>query len=124
MSSYEQVLIFPPDISPEQVEEVLAKTKELIEKKSGKIVSQDIWGRRKTAYPLGRYREGVYVILQFTAAPSLIPELEQSHRLNRRIMRHLTVKLDHRIVEKAAAAAAAPVPAPAPTPAPAPAPTK
>lgn len=98
--SYEQVLIFPPETLSEHIDEMLAKTREFIEKHGGTVISKDSWGRRRTAYPIDKHREGFYVVLQFTADPSIISEIDKSHRLNRRILRHLTVKRDVPVAQK------------------------
>lgn len=104
MNFYEQVIILSPESSDDQVSQVLGKTRDLVEKNGGEIILQDIWGRRRTAYQIGKYREGLYAVLQFTADSTKIEELNTTLRLNRRVIRHLTVKLDPSIIKKKAVA--------------------
>ena len=100
MNSYEQVLIFSPEMTDEQVQQVLSKARSLIEEPHGEFIAQDIWGRRRLAYPIKRNREGLYAVLQFSVDPSNINELETLHRLNSKIIRHITVKVDKSFFQK------------------------
>ncbi len=42
----------------------------------------DKWGKRKLAYRVDKYREGSYVLLQFTAEPESVKEFERRLRVS------------------------------------------
>lgn len=94
MNYYESVLIFSPEMSSEQVDTEMQQIKKFIEEQKGSLILVDKWGIRRTAYPLDKFREGLYVVLQHSCEPSVIQELEKMFRLNKSILRHLIVRLD------------------------------
>ena len=58
----------------------------------GEVNSVNSWGKRKLAYSIEGEREGHYVLLEFSADPARIANLEQSLRINEDVMRFLVVR--------------------------------
>lgn len=58
----------------------------------GEVNSVNSWGKRKLAYTIQDEREGHYVLLEFSADPSRIQNLEQSLRINEDVMRFLIAR--------------------------------
>src|SRR5581483_11541097 len=54
----------------------------------------DKWGKRRLAYRIDKYREGAYVLLQFTAGPETVKELERRLRVSDLVIKFLTVRID------------------------------
>ena len=54
----------------------------------------DKWGKRKLAYRVEKYREGSYVLLQFTAEPNTVSELERRLRVADMVLKFITVRID------------------------------
>src|SRR5262249_33730280 len=54
----------------------------------------DLWGKRRLAYRVDKYREGSYVFLQFTAGPETVKELERRLRVSDLVLKFLTVRID------------------------------
>lgn len=100
MNYYEAVLVFSPDTNVDQIDQSIQKVQELIEKNGGKLESIDKWGIKRTAYPIDKYREAFYVVMQFASDASIMPDIEKLFRLNSRIIRHLTLKLDSKALAK------------------------
>ncbi|MFH1379239.1 MAG: 30S ribosomal protein S6 [bacterium] len=100
MTHYEGVIVFSPDTPVEQIDQTLGKAQELIEKNGGKTESVDKWGNKRTAYPIGKYREGFYVVVQFISDALTVQETEKLFRLNSSVIRHLIVKLDKKALAK------------------------
>src|SRR5919198_952537 len=70
-----------PDAPEERQEEIVARTRELIERGGGTWVRQDLWGRRRLAYEINHKGEGIYHLLQFDAEPETLEELSRIRRI-------------------------------------------
>lgn len=100
MNIYETIFICPGDISQEKIDLTLEKVKSIITRANGKVNSSELWGRKKLAYPIQRFRDGFYVYMTFSAPPETPAQLEHHFRVTDTILRSLTVKLDPRHIEK------------------------
>jgi small subunit ribosomal protein S6 len=96
MPTYETIFVCPPDLSAEELEELVKKFEKIISQGQGEIISCDKLGRRKLAYELKGYKEGFMYCLIFNSPPNLIPELENNYRVTDKVIRHLIVKLDRK----------------------------
>mgnify|MGYP001946884186 CR=1 FL=1 len=94
MNMYEAVFIMNPVLSAEQVGETVAKVKDLIKSKEGKILNEEDWGLKKMAYPIQHKRSGFYHLLEFEAPGEAISSLEVDMKRDERIMRFLTMRMD------------------------------
>jgi len=90
--AYEILLMLDPDLAEQRQEEIVARTRELIEGAGGRWVRQDIWGRRRLAYEIAHKNEGIYHLLQFDAEPETLDELSRILRITDGAMRHLATR--------------------------------
>ena len=93
MLLYETILIIKPQLSDEQVAEVLEKAKKIIADTEGEFVSEDLWGRRKFAYMIDHTREGFYVCLKFKAVPKTLIALDHHMRISEDLIRATTLRV-------------------------------
>lgn len=91
MQIYETVLVAHPRLSDTEIAKFSDDTKNLISAGGGEIISEDKWGRRKLAYPIGKVREGFYLYFKFRAAGTLIQKMNKHYRLQENLLRTLTV---------------------------------
>jgi small subunit ribosomal protein S6 len=89
MRKYELVCIIQPDLDETAFNGVLDKVKGWISESGGSIDKAEVWGRRKMAYIINKHREGQYVLLNVTMAPTATSELERNLRFQEAIMRHM-----------------------------------
>jgi small subunit ribosomal protein S6 len=89
---YEILLMLEPDLADERQEEILARTRELVEGGGGAWVRHDIWGRRRLAYEIDHKNEGVYHLLQFDTEPETLEELSRVLRITDGVMRHMATR--------------------------------
>jgi small subunit ribosomal protein S6 len=82
----------------------------MVTQRGGTIDNVDMWGRRRLAYPIGRYRDGVYILSRFQLPPNAAAEIERALKLTESDIRHLLVRAEGLPASTAAVAA---VPAPA-----------
>jgi len=86
---YEVVYIFDSALDEAAVNERLAKFHSLLG--AGVQPAVNHWGKRTLAFPIGRHETGYYVVTQFEAAPTVLPEFERAIKLNEGVIRYLSV---------------------------------
>ncbi len=89
--SYETMYIVDSTGAEETTAALVNKFKTLIEQ-NGTIVKFDEWGKRKLAYPINDMTEGYYVLVNYTADPSFVAELERIFNITEGVMRSMTTK--------------------------------
>jgi len=122
VNDYEVLLMLDPDTPEERHDEVIARTRELVEKGGGTWLSHDPWGRRRLAYEIDHKTDGVYHLLQFDAEPETLNEITRVLKITDGVMRHMAT----RRVKGGGRIAPPPQPVfePEPEPIPAPEPTR
>jgi small subunit ribosomal protein S6 len=100
MNHYETIYIINPTLDDEALKEAIDKFSNLIKKLKGSIVKVNEWGKRKLAYEVKRFDKGHYVVLDFCALPKIVTELERNLKLDDRILKYLTVKIDENVNPK------------------------
>ena len=93
-ANYEVVMILRPDLGEEATAALIEKFKTVIEQR-GTVAEVDEWGKRHLAYPIDDINEGYYVLMTFTAEPTLPAELDRQMRINDSVMRSLIVCKDN-----------------------------
>lgn len=96
MRKYETFFIVDPDLPDEVNSAIDEKLQSIIQSNGGSVLSYVPWGKRKLAYPIKKRTRGHYVLVEYAGGSSLVAELERNLRLDERIIKFLTVKLDHR----------------------------
>lgn len=94
MRDYELVFIIAPVVEDENVQEIVDKVKGWIQAEGGEVTKADLWGRRKLAYPIQRFSEGTYVLLNARLKPAALGELERNMKLDTSIIRYLLVRVE------------------------------
>jgi small subunit ribosomal protein S6 len=89
---YEILLMLDPELPDERHDEILARTRELIERDGGTWESHEPWGRRKLAYEIGHKGEGTYHLFFFACEPATLDELSRILKITDGVMRHLAVR--------------------------------
>ena len=91
-NDYEILLMLDVELPETRQDEIIARTRELIEKGGGTWVGHDPWGRRKLAYPIDKKTDGIYHLLQFDAEPETLDELTRVLKITDGVMRHLPTR--------------------------------
>jgi small subunit ribosomal protein S6 len=112
MVAYEILLLLDPELPEERGNEIIARTREVIERAGGRWQGHDAWGRRRLAYEIGHKAEGAYHLLTFVATPEAVDEVSRVLRITDGVMRHMPVRRPERVQRELAASAGAAVPAP------------
>jgi small subunit ribosomal protein S6 len=77
LRKYEIMLILPADASDEVVAGVTDRISTVLKQDGGEIAKVDRWGKRRFAYEIDRRNEGFYLVVECTADPSSIKELDR-----------------------------------------------
>ena len=96
MRKYETFFILDPDLPDEVNTAVDEKLQSVIASNGGTLLNCVPWGKRKLAYPVKKRIRGHYVLMEFAGGPELVSELERNMRLDERVLKFITVKLDDR----------------------------
>lgn len=94
MKRYETIYIANPNLDPESLKEVVKKFSDLIDRLKGAVVKINEWGKRKLAYEVKKFDKGYYILLDFCGLPGAVKELERNMKLDDRVLKYLTVKID------------------------------
>ncbi len=97
MRIYEELFFVRPDITDEEIDPFIEQISKLITDHGGTVDKTDKWGVRKLAYRVEKRTEGYYVLLQFTADPEAVKEIERRLRVSDMVMRYITVRIDERL---------------------------
>ena len=92
MNDYEILLMLDPDLPEERQEEILARTRELVEKGGGAFEEHTSWGRRRLAYEIDKKGEGVYHLLTFRCEPEALDETARVLKITDGVMRHMATR--------------------------------
>src|SRR5579864_8972708 len=94
MRIYEELFIVKPDAPDEEVDQFIEQMKSVVTTAGATVDKIDKWGKRRLAYRVDKYREGSYVLMQFTAGPEIVKELERRLRVSDVVIKFLTVRID------------------------------
>ncbi len=93
MHRYETLFVLHPELPEAQVRETIDRVKRLIEGMSGQMGEIQDWGMRDLAYPIRKQPRGTYVLIQYTARPDVVKELERTLKLADEILRFISVRV-------------------------------
>jgi small subunit ribosomal protein S6 len=100
---YETIYIVQPDLGEEEIKGLSTKVQDIVASMNGDFKRLEDWGTRKLAYPINKSPRGRYFYLRFDGDSPLIAELERRLRLDDKVIRYQSVKLDVDVVVPAAA---------------------
>lgn len=94
LKQYELVYIVSPEATDEQLAELQTLVESIVTKAEGTIDNVDAWGRRRLAYKIGAFSDGVYTVVLFSGAGELVKELDRRLKVSDLVIRQLIVRVD------------------------------
>jgi small subunit ribosomal protein S6 len=91
---YELVYILPPETTEQQAVEVHDQIAAIVSRLQGQIEKTENWGRRKLAYEIGAFKEGVYMLEVINGTGELVKEIDRRLKVMDQIVRHMIVRVD------------------------------
>src|SRR3979409_1024242 len=102
MALYEHVFLARQDLSTQQVEELTAQYKAIIEQMGGKIAKSEYWGVKSLTYRMRKNRKAHFTLMNVDAPSAAMVEVERQQRINEDVLRNLTIRVDEHEVEPSA----------------------
>jgi len=94
MRPYEIMVILDPTLDERTVAPSLEAFLNVIRNDGGKVDKVDIWGRRRLAYEIAKHSEGIYAVVDVTAKPETVSELDRQLSLNESVLRTKVLRTD------------------------------
>ena len=94
MPFYENVFIARQDVSTAQVEALAQQFTNIVKANGGEVAKTEMWGLRSLTYRIKKNRKGHYVLLNLSAPPAAVRELERNMGISEDILRFLTVRVE------------------------------
>jgi small subunit ribosomal protein S6 len=120
--TYELMFIVRPDMAEEEQDKLISTLETAVTASGGQVKSVERMGKRRLAYRVRKFHDGIYVLLIVEGSGGLIHELERRLRVTEPVIKFQTVRIDEeqKRLDKIKAIRdarrkAAPAPAPAET---------
>jgi small subunit ribosomal protein S6 len=94
MRRYEVMVILDPDLEERTVAPSLEAFLNVVRSDGGSVEKVDVWGRRRLAYEIKHKSEGIYAVLDVTATPAAVSELDRQLSLNESVLRTKVIRPD------------------------------
>jgi small subunit ribosomal protein S6 len=92
VTTYEILLLLDPEQAEARQDEIVARTRELVETGGGSWQSHDAWGRRRLAYPIVHKEEGVYHLVVFDSDAATLDEISRVLKIDDAVLRHMATR--------------------------------
>ncbi len=93
MNLYEHTIIARQDTSPSQLKQIQEKYSKIVEKNEGDVVKLENWGLMNLSYLIKKNKKGNYIHFKIKASGKTISELEKSEKIDKNLLRYLTVRV-------------------------------
>ncbi len=93
MNLYEHTIITRQDVSSSQLKQLQEKYSQIVEKNEGDIVKLENWGLMNLSYLIKKNKKGNYIHFKIKADRKIISELEKNEKIDKNLLRYLTVKV-------------------------------
>ena len=87
MRQYELMIILEPGLEERTVQPSLEQVLKVVTTGGGTVQRVDVWGRRRLAYEIDKKSEGIYAVIDLTADPGTVRELDRQLNLNEGVLR-------------------------------------
>jgi small subunit ribosomal protein S6 len=92
--TYETVFITVPTLTEDEERAVVDGMAQIVTDGGGSFTANDRMGRRRLAYPIRKFEDGVYTLFLYDSESAVPRELDRRFRLSDKVLRHLTVRLE------------------------------
>ncbi len=93
MNLYEHTIIARQDTSPSELKQLTEKYSKIVEKNDGEIIKTENWGLLNLSYLIKKNKKGSYIHFKIKASGNVIDELEKNEAIDKKLLRHMTVKV-------------------------------
>jgi small subunit ribosomal protein S6 len=97
MRIYEELFIVRPNATEEEIDQAVEQIRQVVTGAGGTLDKVEKWGVRKLAYRVRKHEDGYYVLVQFSAPPDAVTEIERRLRVSDTVIKYLTVRIDRKL---------------------------
>jgi small subunit ribosomal protein S6 len=94
MRRYEMMIILDSSLEERTVQPSLDQFLKVVTTAGGSVDKVDVWGRRRLAYEIDKKSEGIYTVVDLTADPDAVKELDRQLNLNEAVLRTKILRPD------------------------------
>jgi len=91
---YETIVVGIPTLTEDEFAEGVKALEGTITEGKGTLIRTEPWGKKRLAYRVDKYDEGYYTLFFYESEPAVVRELERRIRMNDKMLRFITVKVD------------------------------
>ena len=92
--NYEVMFIVRPDVEDAEIDKIIETFSGYITTGGGSVKSVEKMGRRRLAYTVRKFNDGIYILLIVEAPAALIAEIERRLRVSEQVIKFITVRTD------------------------------
>ncbi|WP_299403256.1 30S ribosomal protein S6 [Acaryochloris sp. IP29b_bin.148] len=92
MTAYETMYILRPDLGEEQLDQAINKYQDLLKDQGVEDIDTQHRGKRRLAYEIQNFREGIYIQMNYNGQGHAIAKLEREMRISEQVIRYLTLR--------------------------------
>jgi small subunit ribosomal protein S6 len=92
--TYELMFIVRPDMVEEDQDKLISTLETAITSSGGQVKNVERMGKRRLAYTVKRFHDGIYILLTLEGSGGLVHELERRLRVSEPVIKFLTVRID------------------------------
>jgi len=92
--TYELMFIVRPDMAEEDQDKLISTLESAVTSSGGQVKNVEKMGKRRLAYTVRRFHDGIYILLTVEGSGGLIHELERRLRVTEPVIKFLTVRID------------------------------
>lgn len=92
MRRYELIAILDPSIDERTASTALDPFLKVVKDGGGSVEKVDVWGRRRLAYEIQKKSEGIYAVVDLSAEPATVKELDRQLNLSESILRTKVIR--------------------------------
>ena len=99
LREYETIYVLRPDVTAESAAKIASRVEEVVTREAGKLTLVETWGRRQLAYPVTKFKRGVYLYVKYLGKGGIVTELERNLKMLDDVLKYQTVKVRDEIDE-------------------------
>jgi small subunit ribosomal protein S6 len=92
--TYELMFIVRPDMAEEDQDKLISTLESSVTSSGGTVKNVERMGKRRLAYVVRRFHDGIYILLTIEGGGGLVHELERRLRVTEPVIKFLTVRID------------------------------
>ena len=92
--TYELMFIVRPDMPEEDQDKLISTLETAVTSSGGSMKKVERMGKRRLAYTVRKFHEGIYLLLIVEGQGDLVHELERRLRVTEPVIKFLTVRID------------------------------